>query len=177
MKSTTSHLVLAVFLGLPIGCGGSDQSAAPAQTPTSAAAASTEPSAATPATGAPSSTAAVPISSAPSSASTPPSPATPAAGGACGLRQYGPGYDVSCQGALDQACCAEEKACGADADCKKLVACLDACPHGKGKGKETEACAATCTSKGKQTPGLPLLDKLANCSKKMPPSGGKCDWP
>ncbi len=113
----------------------------------------------------------------PTSASVPAAREAPAApADACGVHIYGSSYDATCQQALDQTCCTEEKTCAADADCKSFTACANACPHGK--GKETESCIGACAPKGEKTPGFALFDNVATCSKKMPPStAGKCDGP
>jgi hypothetical protein len=93
----------------------------------------------------------------------------------CSVHLYGASYDASCQRALDQTCCAEERACGADGACKSLMACLSGCPHGK--GQDTERCVNACAPQKEKTPGFALFNDVATCSKKMPPSGDKCDWP
>jgi hypothetical protein len=139
--------LVGLFVVSLVACGGSKKPAAP----TTAASASSAPA------DAPSAT---------------PTAAEPPTNDPCTMQLYGTGYDAKCQAALDKVCCGEQKACVTDGDCKALITCINACP--RKKGKETENCIGKCSN---SSHGAKTLDTLATCSKKMPPSQGKCDWP
>src|SRR5262249_19277242 len=92
---------------------------------------------------------------------------------ACGLEFYPPDFPTQCQAALDRACCNAEKACGANADCKKLVACVNACP-----APRTDDCVTACAGGSASPPGYPELDAIATCTKGPPyDAGAECNWP
>jgi hypothetical protein len=96
--------------------------------------------------------------------------------GSCDLAFFPGDYARSCQGALDSACCAQEKACASNADCAKLVACIDACP-----APRQDACVNACAGDaGANAPGYPQLENIAVCTKTPPyqdPPGVICTWP
>ncbi|MDB4993840.1 MAG: hypothetical protein JWM74_1272 [Myxococcaceae bacterium] len=115
----------------------------------------------------------------------PPPPATPAsppadapasmpaaggpAAGACGMALYTKEWEPKCQSVLDGACCNEERACGADAGCVKIIACINACPSPR-----KDACVNGCATQGEKTPGYAALDTLAGCTKSK---NVGCPWP
>jgi len=110
-----------------------------------------------------------------SSAPSGPGPVTSTESLTCELAFFPSDYPTSCQGALDQACCSEEKACAANADCVKLIDCINACPP-----KRQDACVNACASSGESTPGYKEFDAIATCSKGpafKPPSGLTCGYP
>lgn len=90
----------------------------------------------------------------------------------CNLPFFPDDYPSSCQTALDAVCCDQEKACGASADCAKLVDCIDACPKPR-----TDACINECTGDASQPPGFDLLDAISTCSKGKLDAGTECNWP
>lgn len=96
--------------------------------------------------------------------------------GTCGLAFFPSDYDKSCQGAMNSACCTQEKACGANADCVKLIACINACP-----APRQDACVNACSGgSGVNTPGYTQLNAIGECSKVPPykdPAGVSCSWP
>ena len=84
--------------------------------------------------------------------------------GRCGVVLYA---DPTCQIWLDTNCCEIEKRC--DANCKSVIACVNACPAPK-----TDDCLGTCAANFDQTG----LDDIASCSKAVaPPTGSACTWP
>ena len=92
----------------------------------------------------------------------------------CGLGFYPNDYDKGCQGALDQACCDEEKACAANTDCVKLIACFNACPTPR-----KDECINACATQGESTPGLAEFFAIATCTKDgayEEPSGADCGY-
>jgi hypothetical protein len=97
-------------------------------------------------------------------------------GGACGLAFFPSDYPTSCQPALDQICCAQEQACGGNADCANLVKCVNACPPPR-----QDSCVAACSpADGGTPPGYDLLSAIADCNNASPPPDGgsaSCNWP
>ena len=96
--------------------------------------------------------------------------------GSCGLKFFPGDYATSCQGALDSACCTQERACGANADCVALIACINACP-----APRKDACINACAGDaGASAPGYSELNAIADCTKVAPymdPPGVSCSWP
>ena len=103
------------------------------------------------------------------------SPSSSSDAGACGLALFPPDFPPSCQTAMDQACCTQEGACGANADCVHLVACVNACP-----APRQDSCVNACgPSDGGAPPGYSELEAIATCSTTQAPtdSGAACAWP
>jgi hypothetical protein len=67
---------------------------------------------------------------------------------------------MSCQGALDQACCEQEKTCAANSNCVELIACLNACPTPR-----QDACLNACATNGESTPGFAEFNAIGDCTK------------
>ena len=109
-----------------------------------------------------------------SSKSTPSGATSGGPGSACLLAFYSADYDARCQPALDQACCQEEKTCGVNFDCAKLVYCINGCPWPR-----TDSCINACGNGTPSPPGYAELTAVANCGKgpgyKNP--GASCAWP
>lgn len=109
----------------------------------------------------------------PPSSSDKTTPATPTS--TCGVAVYGASDDPSCQKLLDDSCCEVEKNCAADADCKSLLAKVNACPLRK--GAETDACLKKTFGDGSSTPGYSMLNRISTCLAPKAPAGSKCSWP
>jgi hypothetical protein len=95
--------------------------------------------------------------------------------GACGLALFPQDFPSSCQTAMDQACCTQERACAANADCVHLVACVNACP-----APRQDSCVNACApADGGTPPGYTQLEAIASCSPTQAPtdSGTACAWP
>jgi hypothetical protein len=94
------------------------------------------------------------------------------AGGACGgLKVYtAPDDPASCQPALDQNCCDQQKACAGNADCVNIVACLNACPKPR-----QDACVNACLPTDPNNIAAGYADGVQICSVLHTPSG--CGWP
>jgi hypothetical protein len=89
-------------------------------------------------------------------------------GGTCGLSVYE--NDATCQAWLDKSCCAQEKACAADAACAELVACANACPAPK-----TTTCLNACgTNAGDAAQAE--AKALVTCEQAASPPAN-CSWP
>lgn len=99
------------------------------------------------------------------------SSSSPAAGGgACGVVVFGSDYAASCQATLDKSCCEQEKVCAANASCRQLIACFNACPPPR-----KDACINACGGSGVSPPGF---DAIGACSKSasFDPTA-RCQWP
>lgn len=115
----------------------------------------------------------------PAVSETPPTSSAKTTAGApastCGLTVYGASDDPSCQKMLDESCCDAEKTCAADADCKALLAKVNACPLRK--GAETDACLKKAFANGSSTPGYSVLNRISTCLGPKAPAGSTCSWP
>lgn len=93
---------------------------------------------------------------------------------ACGLTLFTSEADPRCQQVADQACCDQEKACAQNADCARIVQCIDACPVPR-----KDACVSACAAK-ETDPGVKELEAIGQCSKSpawVAPPGVRCAWP
>jgi hypothetical protein len=92
-------------------------------------------------------------------------------GGACGsLAVYtAPDDPAQCQPAIDKSCCNEEKSCADNADCVKIVACINACPKPR-----QDACVNACLPDPSSV-AAGYADAIQICSVTKGPSG--CGWP
>jgi hypothetical protein len=94
------------------------------------------------------------------------------AGLACGAAPFYPAdFDQACQGALDLACCDEQKACAALPDCVGFLRCVNACPPPR-----RSECVNACGEDAAASQGWIAMGALADCTK-GPTLPVRCNWP
>ena len=70
---------------------------------------------------------------------------------------------AECQAGLDQDCCSQEMACAANADCKQMLQCMNACPNPK-----ADACLTACQRDAGQSEFLAVGDCSKNAAPHLP---------
>jgi hypothetical protein len=88
--------------------------------------------------------------------------------GTCGLAVYE--NDATCQAWLDKSCCAQQKACAADAACAQLVACANACP-----APRTATCLDACGTNASAA-AQAEAKAIITCEQASSPPAN-CRWP